>query len=77
MGRSMHSFLWVWSAPALDFTRRTGLEPTARVSTSVPTTRCVEEVVDLLRGFATCPVVSGDAVRLRQLVGSLRSESQA
>jgi hypothetical protein len=77
MGQSVHPFLWVWTAPALDFTRRTGLEPTALVSTSVPTTLRVEEVVALLRGFASCPVVSGDAVRLRQLVESLRPGSQA
>jgi hypothetical protein len=65
--------LYVWTAASLDYARRTGFVPNTLLYRTVPTPLGAEQIAELIRGFARCPVRSGDGTALRRLTQAIRS----
>ena len=65
--------LWVWTAPSLDYARRTGFAPDVRWSRILATTLTGAELVELLGRFTSAPIRSGTGRDLHRLRADLRS----
>ena len=65
--------LWVWTAPSLDYAKRTGFRPDARLSRISAMTLTGSELVELLSRFTSAPIHFGTGRDLQRLRAELRS----